>query len=121
MQQSEIYLKASADASQKLITAIPNLHADYDELFNSESLASNTEVLLYKQYDVNQITHTLASLARNSSGRWDLTKAAVDLYLLKDGQPRYTSPMFDGDTDPYKEFRIVIHDYTSLFRHLIKL
>lgn len=105
LQQSETYLKASADASQKLITTIPNLHADYDELFNSESLASNREVLLYKQYEVNQITHTLASLARNSSGRWDLTKAAVDLYLLKDGQTRYTSPIFDGDTDPYKEFR----------------
>jgi len=105
LQQAEIYLRASAEASQKLITAIPDLHPDYDELFNSESLASNKEVLLYKQYEVNQITHSLASLARNSSGRWDLTKAAVDLYLLKDGQTRYTSPMFDGDTDPYKEFR----------------
>lgn len=105
LQQAESYLNASFAASEKLIAANPTLHKNYDELFNSESLASNNEVLLYKQYELNQITHTLASLARNSSGRWDLTKAAVDLYLLKDGQTRYTSPQFQGDKNPYTEFR----------------
>ncbi|WP_164108701.1 MULTISPECIES: RagB/SusD family nutrient uptake outer membrane protein [Sphingobacterium] len=99
------YLQLSMDASKALVTEIPNLHADYDELFNSESLANNQEVLLYKQYEVNQITHSLSSLARNSSGRWDLTKAAADLYLMKDGQTRWTSPTFDGDKTPNSEFR----------------
>ncbi|MFZ4261945.1 RagB/SusD family nutrient uptake outer membrane protein [Sphingobacterium sp. HJSM2_6] len=101
----EKYLRASVAASSKLISNFPNIHPDYDELFNSESLANNTEVLLYKQYEVNQITHSLASLARNSAGRWDLTKSAVDLYLMKDGQTRWTSTQFAGDQDPYKEFR----------------
>lgn len=102
---SEKYLQLCADISKKLITDLPELHADYDELFNSESLASNKEVLLYKQYEVNQITHTLSSLARNSSGRWDLTKAAADLYLLKDGKSRWTSPLFAGDKTANDEFR----------------
>lgn len=101
----EKYLNASVDASTKLISSFPELHADYDELFNSESLANNVEVLLYKQYEVNQITHSLSSLARNSAGRWDLTKAAADLYLMKDGQTRWVSPLFAGDDTPYKEFR----------------
>lgn len=105
LSDSEKYLNASVDASSKLIASFPELHNNYDELFNSESLANNSEVLLYKQYEVNQITHTLASLARNSSGRWDLTKKAADLYLMKDGQTRWTSPQFAGDDTPYKEFR----------------
>ncbi|WP_270088027.1 RagB/SusD family nutrient uptake outer membrane protein [Sphingobacterium sp. SYP-B4668] len=105
LNEANKYLQLSLDASKGLITDFPNLHTDYDELFNSESLANNQEVLLYKQYEVNQITHTLASLARNSSGRWDLTKDAADLYLLKDGQSRWTSPSFAGDKTPNSEFR----------------
>ena len=105
LNEANKYLQLSMDASKGLITDFPNLHADYDELFNSESLANNQEVLLYKQYEVNQITHTLSSLARNSAGRWDLTKDAVDLYLMKDGQSRWTSPTFDGDKTPNSEFR----------------
>jgi len=105
LQNAAVFLKWSADASEKIINKFPTLHADYDALFNSESLANVSEVLLYKQYEQNQIVHSLASLARNSSGRWDLTKTAVDLYLLKDGQTRWTSPMFDGDKNAYDEFR----------------
>lgn len=103
--QAEKYLRLSADAASKLIAANLPLMADYDQLFNSESLANVSEVLLYKQYEQNQITHSLASLARNSSGRWDLTKTAVDLYLMKDGQSRWSSPQFAGDKNPYDEFR----------------
>jgi hypothetical protein len=103
--QAEKYLRLSADAGAKLMGANIPLFNDYDQLFNSESLAQIPEVLLYKQYEQNQIMHSLASLARNSSGRWDLTKAAVDLYLMKDGQTRWSSPQFDGDKNPYDEFR----------------
>lgn len=103
--QADKYLRLSADAGAKLMGANIPLFNDYDQLFNSESLAQVPEVLLYKQYEQNQIMHSLASLARNSAGRWDLTKAAVDLYLMKDGQTRWLSPQFDGDKNPYDEFR----------------
>ncbi len=103
--QADKYLRLSADAGAKLMGANIPLFNDYDQLFNSESLAQVPEVLLYKQYEQNQIMHSLASLARNSAGRWDLTKAAVDLYLMKDGQTRWSSPQFDGDKNPYDEFR----------------
>ena len=99
------YLRASADAAAKLIAAFPNLHPNYDEEFNSESLANVPGILLYKQYDQTQVVHTLASLGRNSAGRWDLTKKAADMYLMTDGQTRWTSPLFAGDKSPYTEFR----------------
>ncbi|RPE13517.1 RagB/SusD family nutrient uptake outer membrane protein [Chitinophaga lutea] len=99
------FLRASADAAAKLVAAFPTLHPNYDEEFNSESLANVPGILLYKQYELNQVTHVLASRGRNSAGRWDLTKKAADMYLLKDGQTRWTSPQFAGDKSPYTEYR----------------
>ena len=102
---AEKYLSLSAVAAEKVLANNIPLISNYDLLFNSESLANVPEVFLYKQYEMNQITHSLASLARNSAGRWDLTKKAVDMYLMKDGQTRWTSPVFAGDQNAYDEFR----------------
>ena len=99
------YFQACADASSLLITAFPNLHSKYDEVFNSESLDGVNGVLLYKHYEFGQLTHYLTSRHRNSAGNWDLTKKAVDMYLCTDGQNRWTSPLFDGEEDAYDEFR----------------
>ncbi|MEL4308206.1 RagB/SusD family nutrient uptake outer membrane protein [Joostella sp. CR20] len=101
----QTYLQASADASAKLIASNPTLHSKYDELFNSESLSGVSGVLLYKTYLFGELTHILTSRHRNSAGYWDLTKKGVDLYLCKDGKNRWVSDMFDGDEDPYDEFR----------------
>lgn len=101
----EQYLQASADASAHLIADFPNLHSNYDEVFNSESLNGVDGIILYKQYEFTQLEHYLTSRHRNSAGNWDLTKKAVDSYLCLDGQTRWTSPMFDGDHDAYDEFR----------------
>ena len=105
MSDSEKYLRASADASQKLLISFPTLMASYDLEFNSESLAGAPGIILYKQYTDSQITHILTSRHRNSAGNWDLNKKAADMYLLADGQTRWTSPLFMGDKDPYLEFR----------------
>lgn len=99
------YLRASADAAAKLVKDFPLLNPNYDLDFNSESLAGVPGILLYKQYEQTQVSHSLASLGRNSAGRWDLTKKAVDMYLMTDGQTRWTSSLFAGDKSPYTEFR----------------
>lgn len=98
------YYTASAAAGEKLIANFPLLAA-YDDDFNSESLAGVPGILLYRRYEIGQVTHSLASLGRNSAGRWDLTKKAADMYLMRDGQTRWTSPQFQGDKSPYTEFR----------------
>ncbi len=99
------YLQASVAASEKLLTTFPTLNASYDDDYNSLSLAGKPGIILYKQYETNQITHSLSSYGRNASGRWDLTKKAVDLYLLSDGQTRFTSPLFTNDKTPNEEFK----------------
>lgn len=105
LKDAEKYLRLSTAAAEKILSSTIPLLSNYDLLFNSESLANVAEVFLYKQYELNQITHSLASLARNSSGRWDLTKKAVDMYLMKDGKTRWISSTFGGDQNAYDEFR----------------
>lgn len=99
------YLQASADASQKLVAAFPNIIPNYWEVFNSASLAGKPGILLYKLYEKDQVTHTASTFPKSSSGRWDITRKAMDMYLMKDGQTRWTSPLFQGDDTPFKEFR----------------
>lgn len=101
----EEFLQASADASAKLIASHPNLHPSYDEVFNSQSLAGVNGILLHKSYALDQTVHRVSSFLKNSAGYWDMTKKAVDQYLCIDGQTRWTSPLFDGDSNPYDEFR----------------
>lgn len=102
---AEKYLRASAEASAKLIADHPNLYPNYNELFNSPSLKGVPGILLYKQYEPNVLTHILTSRHRNSAGNWDITKRGADKYLLTDGQTRWNSPLFETDKDPYAEFR----------------
>lgn len=101
----EPYLNASLEMSEKLMADFTVLHPSYDELFNSENLLGMAGIILFKQYEPNQLTHILTSRHRNSAGNWDLTKRAVDSYLLTDGLTRWNSPLFEGDRDMNDEFR----------------
>lgn len=99
------YLQASVDASTKLLADHPTLIEKYDLVFNSESLSGQSGILLYKDYVAGEVMHILTSRHRNSAGWWDLTRKAADKYLCIDGQNRWVSPLFDGETDPYDEAR----------------
>jgi hypothetical protein len=102
---ADTYLRASVDAAEKLMIDFPALHPNYDEVFNSASLAGVPGIILYKQYEANQITNNLSTGPASSNGRWDLTKKAVDMYLMTDGETRWASALFDGDKTAYDEFR----------------
>lgn len=98
------FLEASAKASEKVMQKY-TLHPQYDEVFNSVSLRGVAGIILYKQYEPEVITHVMATWARSSSGREDLTKKAADMFLMTDGQTRWTSPLFQGDKTPNQEFK----------------
>jgi len=102
---AEKYLNASIAASEKLIQSNPELHASYDELFNTENLSGMKGVLLYYAYEQNVLTHTQTRQIRASGYTMELCKEAVDMYLCKDGKPIGTSSLYDGDKTPYDEFR----------------
>jgi hypothetical protein len=99
------YLRASATASQALITAFPNIMSSYDDLFNSEDLSGKPGIILFKQYAANEVMHSLTRVTRTSSWFFDVAKDAVQSYLCTDGRPISTSPLYAGDHSMYDEFR----------------
>ena len=106
LSDTEKFLNACISVSEKVISDFPALHANYDELYNSDNLKGVDGIILYRQYVLNEYTHSTTQYMRSSwSPYWDMTKKAADMFLLKDGQTRWTSPLFEGDKDPYTEFR----------------
>lgn len=106
LQNAQTYFEACEKASKALIQAVPNVHNNYDDLFNSESLAGMTGVLLYFEYSDNAgLSHQACRQAAASGNQYELTKTMIDLYLCADGKPISKSPMFAGDKTPYDEFR----------------
>jgi len=110
---AETYLNASAAASEKLIQSHPDLHASYDDLFNTENLSGMKGVLLYYAYEQNILTHTYNRQIRASGYTVELCKEAVDMYLCQDGKPIAVSDLYAGDKTPYDEFRN--RDYRLLY------
>jgi hypothetical protein len=99
------FLQASKEASEALMTTFPLLHPDYDAVFNSESLKGVDGIILYKAYEFAVLTGNYAHYNRSSIGSEDITKKGADMFLCLDGQTIFTSPLFDGEKDPYNEFR----------------
>jgi SusD family. len=108
LSDADTYLKACTSASEKLLISFPGIMPNYGKVFNSESLQGEAGIILYKQYEENQITHQSSYMIGSSGGDRDLTRRAIDMYLMKDGQTRWTSPLFEGEEGAdgyYKEFR----------------
>ncbi|MCG8389419.1 MAG: RagB/SusD family nutrient uptake outer membrane protein [Cytophagales bacterium] len=100
------YLQASASAAERLMADFPSLVDNYDLIYNSQDLEGVPGIILYKAHVLDQVIHPLNQWTRSSEVPfWDFTKAAADMYLCTDGRPRSTSAVFDGDQDPYDEFR----------------
>ncbi|UYQ94612.1 RagB/SusD family nutrient uptake outer membrane protein [Chitinophaga horti] len=91
------YLTAAKAAAEAVMTAGKySLDADYRGIFSSMSLATSKEVLLYRKYETNQITHALMSY-NNKEAQSGASKNAIESYLASDGLPIGVSPNYQGD------------------------
>jgi hypothetical protein len=101
----EQYLEASISASASLLGEFPNLHSSYDQMYNSEDLDGVAGVILYQHFVVDVLTHRSSTNTRSTNNKFDITRKGIDMFLMKDGQTRWNSPLFQGDRDAYAEFR----------------
>ncbi len=112
---SELYLKECKRVSAELLASNSSLHSDYDAIFNSLDLSGMDGVLLYKPYSVAEgVVHSISNSGEGSKSYFDVTRDMVDSYLCADGETRWNSGQFLGDTDMYDEFtnrdlRLLLH------------
>lgn len=100
------YLEASVAASEQLIADYPTLMPVYDQIFNSEDLQGQPGIILYRHYIDDDIGyHMMSTNTRSTNDKFDVTRKGVDMFLCKDGQTIWNSPLFQGDKDAYAEFR----------------
>lgn len=91
------YLEAAKWAANEVITQGGySLGNDYRALFSSVDLSSNPEMIMYREYESAQITHTIMSLNNNAT-QHGASKDAIEAYLCSDGLPVSLSQVYQGD------------------------
>jgi starch-binding outer membrane protein, SusD/RagB family len=99
------FLTESIRASELLLTAFPNVHGKYDEMFTSPDLSKVPGVILYKEFEENIIMANHGHFERTSSAANEMNKATVEMFLCSDGKTISRSPLYDGDKTLYDEMR----------------
>lgn len=107
LKDSDTYLQECLRVSSELVAKYPDLHPNYDEVFNSKDLTGVAGILLFRQYEINLSAHSVSRLLMSSSSRYEMTKDAVDSYLCTDGKTIRNSNVFklEDEKSPYSEFR----------------
>lgn len=65
-------------------------------VYNSLSLSGNNEVIFYKHYEKDILSHGLCDYTCGSTTQSGISKDAVDAFLFRDGKPKATTSL---DTD----------------------
>lgn len=106
-EKAAAYLKAAKDAAEQLMnTGTYSLHPVFKELTTSESLAGNSEVILYREYLTGVLTHSLMSFQTTESEGSSPSRSLVESYLSSNGLPIHQAEntLYKGDKWFYDEF-----------------
>ncbi|GAB3823835.1 RagB/SusD family nutrient uptake outer membrane protein [Pontibacter rugosus] len=90
------YLEASKWAAGQIINSGRYALGDYRDVFSSLSLASNPEVIMYREYEPGVLTHALMHY-NNNEPQTGPSKDVIETYLAEDGLPIEISPLYQGD------------------------
>lgn len=92
------FLQIAADTSEDIIdTGLFSLHSDYQSLFNQTALVGNSEVMLWRDYSVEQSQTNV--IQKSWPNRCAFTRFAIRSYLCADGEPTAVSSLYVGDQD----------------------
>ncbi|SKB69967.1 Starch-binding associating with outer membrane [Sphingobacterium nematocida] len=91
-----------AKESAKIVAEQYTLAANYQSMFNSNSLTGNSEVLLWRAYstnsEINIFHYVVGNIQRNGGGNTGFTKDIVESHLMQNGLPIYANGSgYQGD------------------------
>ncbi len=99
------YLNETVRVSAELMRSFPVVDNNYDALLCSDDLSKYKGIILYKEYVKDILLNAVGHTERTSSGRYEMHKATVEMYLCTDGKTISKSPNYAGDSNMYDEFR----------------
>ena len=93
-EEIKYFLGEATKAAQIIADAI-NLSENYEALFNSQSLSSVPEVLLWRKYDATlapTVNHfAVGYIQRDGGGNSGYTRSMIESYLMANGLPIYAA------------------------------
>ena len=96
--RANTYLTEAKAACQQIMSSGKfSLNSDYKSNFDSENLANNPEMILYKHYVLGTMAHGTIDYTCGSTQVNGINKDAFDSYLFKDGKPLATTSMDKSD------------------------
>lgn len=102
-EEVNFFLDQAIAASKAVAESRPLLCQDYQSMFNSAD-ALDEEVILARYYQKGILSHSCSAFLR-SGGGCNLTRAAVNTFLMENGLPIYADQSgYRGDTVSYYEF-----------------
>ncbi|MDR1370892.1 MAG: RagB/SusD family nutrient uptake outer membrane protein [Dysgonamonadaceae bacterium] len=105
LSDADIYLDESIRVSAELMKSFPNVDSNYDNLMNSEDLSTYRGIILYISFVKDIMMNGVGYTERTSTGKYEMHKATVEMYLCSDGNTISNSLLYDGDKTMYDEFR----------------
>ena len=100
---AEKYLQEAKSAAEILVNSSAYvINTNYQTIYNSDNLAGNKEIILYKRYESGLLQHSLIAYNYSSTAMNGLSKSAVESYVADDGLPINLSPRYQGDADIFK-------------------
>ncbi len=95
---TEFLNTAKAAALAIMSNTVYQLNADFQSVYNSVELSGSKEMILYKDYQLSVLTHSIQAYTNTSSIINGLNRWAVESYACTDGLPISQSPLYQGDT-----------------------
>ncbi|MCR8668722.1 RagB/SusD family nutrient uptake outer membrane protein [Aestuariibaculum sp. M13] len=96
--ESNFFFQKAMDYAQPVANSY-QLAANYQDMFVSHNLAANTEVLLFKSYDIGTVLgHGATHYLQRTGAGVGFTRSLVESFLMKNGLPIYASGSeYEGD------------------------
>lgn len=100
------YLNIAKNAASQIISGNKySLASDYKSLTTSISLKGNPEIIMYREYEMGVLTHSLMSFQNTEAEMNSPSKSLIDTYLTTNGLPinQENNDAFLGDQWFYDE------------------
>lgn len=95
-------LQGAIDGAEVVMNSgVFSIGNDYNAIFSTDDLASNREVIFYREYTSGVQCNALMSYnAAENQTMGGVTENAIESYLCSDGLPIGQSPLYKGTNDP---------------------
>ena len=95
--RANAFLEECVNACEAVFAHEYSLNDTYKGNYDSDNLASNPEMIFFKDYKLDLFMHSLISYTCSSSNQYGITKDAFDSFLFLDGKPLASTTLDKSD------------------------